>query len=146
MQTANAFSNFASQVLGVPSDATLADLRSDYHAHDTDDGIRRNILGQERARRVPRLVEEQVRRVQAQTARERRFYIGNAVARARDRVLRAIATQNRLRLRRREAVEGSRRAGPAQPAARRARQVTRPRARPPDLRSALRRAACRPYA
>lgn len=103
-ENANAFSNFASQVLGVPSGATLADLRGDYRAHDSDDGIRRSILGESRLRRVPTLVEEQVRRARQDSARQRRLYIGNAVAAARDRVLREIEIQNRLRARRKQAV------------------------------------------
>ena len=123
-QTANVFSNFASQVLGVPRDATLADLRSDYRPHDSDDGIRRNILGEDRARRVPRLVEEQVRASREQSARQRRLYIGNAVAEARDRVLRDIAAQNRLRARRRQAV-----ADPAALARRNLRRVERAKSR-----------------
>jgi ABC-type phosphate transport system substrate-binding protein len=104
-QNANAFSNFTSQVLGVPSGATLSDLRGDYREHDSDDGIRKTILGESRLRRVPTLVEEQVRRARVESARQRRFYIGNLVAAARDRVLRQIAIQNRLRVRRKQPVK-----------------------------------------
>lgn len=103
-ENANAFSNFASQVLGVPSGASLSDLRSEYRAYDSDDAIRQAIIGESRLRRVPTLVEEQVRRARSVSARQRRLYIGNAVADARDRVLRQIAIQNRLRTRRKQAV------------------------------------------
>ncbi len=103
-QDANAFSNFASQVLGVPSGATLNDLRGDYRAHGSDDAIRRDIIGETMARRVPDLVEGDVRREQRTLAQRRRIYVGNAVVKVRERVLRAIRDENRRRARRKEAV------------------------------------------
>ncbi len=123
-QNANVFSNFASQVLGVASGATLSDLRSDYRPHDSDDGIRRSILGEDRIRRVPRLVEQQVSRLRAESSRERRLFVGNAVAAARDRVLREIALENRVRARRKRSVND-----PAELARRNQRRVELAKAR-----------------
>jgi ABC-type phosphate transport system substrate-binding protein len=103
-QSANAFSNFASQVLGVLSNATLEDLRSDYRPRGSDDEIRTAIIGRDRARRVPALVENEVRKARSAAAGQRRIYVGNAVADARDRVLRSIRAENIRRARRKKAV------------------------------------------
>ena len=107
-ENANAFSNFASQVLGVPSGATLRDLRSDYRAHESDDGVRRDIIGQTQARRVPELVAGDLRRQRRRLARRRDAYIGDRVVIARERVLRAIRRENRRRARRNEPVRNPR--------------------------------------
>jgi len=103
-QNANAFSNFASQVLGVLSNATLDDLRSDYEPHRSDDQIRTAIIGRDRARRVPALVEAEVRKARRAVAGQRRIYVGNAVVHARDRVLRSIRAANSRRARSKKAV------------------------------------------
>ncbi len=104
-QDANAFSNFASQVLGVPSGATLNDLRSDYRSHASDDAIRRDIIGEGTIRRVPDLVEEDVRRQRRTLRDRRRTFVGAAVVKVRERVLREIRDENRRRARRKEAVK-----------------------------------------
>jgi len=103
-QNANAFSNFASQVLGVPSNATLDDLRSGYDPHRSDDEIRLDIIGAERVRRVPMLVEQELRKARNELAGRRRIYVAGAVIDVRERVLRSIRAQNRRRARRKEAV------------------------------------------
>ncbi|MDX6680985.1 MAG: phosphate transport system substrate-binding protein [Solirubrobacteraceae bacterium] len=100
----NPFSFFASQVLGVPSAATLDDVRSDYRPHGSDAGIRRDIVGGDRVRRVPSLVEQEVRSARARLARRRQILIGMAVVAARERALRSIRAANRRRARRHEAV------------------------------------------
>lgn len=103
-QDANAFSNFASQVLGVPSGATLADLRRDYVAHVSDDAIRRDIIGDSLARRIPDEVERDVRAQRRSLAARRRIYVGAAVVEVRERALREIRRENRRRARRGEPV------------------------------------------
>jgi ABC-type phosphate transport system substrate-binding protein len=103
-QNANAFSNFASQVLGVTSNATLDDLRSDYEPHRSDDEIRMDIIGAERVRRVPGLVEKELRAARNELAGRRRVYVASAVIDVRDRVLRSIRAANRRRAQRGEAV------------------------------------------
>jgi ABC-type phosphate transport system substrate-binding protein len=103
-QDANAFSNFASQVLGVTSGATLGDLRSDYRDHPSDDAIRRDIIGAADAERVPELVEQDIRRERRTLRSRRRVFVGHAVVRVRERVLREIRAENRRRARRKEAV------------------------------------------
>lgn len=117
---ANAFSNFASRVLGVPSGATLQDLRSDYRAHPSDDSVRRDIVGDGQARRVADLVEAEVRRAQRSLRERRRVFVGNRVVVARERVLRAIRSENRRRARRNRPVRD-----PAALAARNLRRVNR---------------------
>ena len=103
-QNANAFSNFASQVLGVPSNATLDDLRSGYDPQRSDDEIRMDVIGAERVRRVPILVEKELREARNELAGRRRSYVASAVTDARERVLRSIRAENRRRARRKEAV------------------------------------------
>jgi ABC-type phosphate transport system substrate-binding protein len=101
---ANAFSFFASQVLGVPSGATLADLRSDYMPHSSDNAIRRVILGTDAVRHVAQLVEQEVARARAAQAGSRRSAGAKPVAAARARVLSAIAAENRHRVYLKQAV------------------------------------------
>jgi ABC-type phosphate transport system substrate-binding protein len=103
-QDANAFSNFASQVLGVTSGASLNDLRSDYRSHASDDEIRRDIIGEDQAEKVPGLVEDDVRKERGTLAQRRRIYVGNAVVGVRKLVLDSIARANRRRAKRHEAV------------------------------------------
>lgn len=103
-EDANAFSNFASQVLGVPSGASLNDLRDDYRPHDSDDAIRLDITGMDSAREVPRLVDQDVRRAQSRQAGRRGAFVAAAVKVARERVLKEIRDENRRRARRKEAV------------------------------------------
>ncbi|MEA2438478.1 MAG: phosphate transport system substrate-binding protein [Thermoleophilaceae bacterium] len=103
-QSANAFGNFASQVLGTAGGATLDDLRADYRPHASDDEIRRAIIGADTARHVPALVEQEVRRSRKAAAARRRVYVGSAVVAVRERVLRAIRLENRRRAKRNEAV------------------------------------------
>ncbi|MDX6720099.1 MAG: phosphate transport system substrate-binding protein [Solirubrobacteraceae bacterium] len=103
-QSANAFGNFASQVLGTAGGATLDDLRGDYRPRASDDEIRRAIIGMDTVRRVPGLVEQDVHGARRAAARQRRVYVGSAVVSVRERVLRAIRVENRRRARRKEAV------------------------------------------
>jgi ABC-type phosphate transport system substrate-binding protein len=103
-QSANAFGNFASQVLGTAGGATLDDLRDDYRPQASDDEIRRAIIGTDTARRVPALVEQELRRARRAAAGQRRVYVGSAVVAVRERVLRAIGVENRHRARRKQAV------------------------------------------
>lgn len=104
-QDANAFSNFASQVLGVTSGATLADLRADYRDHPSDDSIRRDIIGETDIARVDDQVEADVQRERRSLRNRRRVFVGNAVVRVRERILREIRRENRRRARRKEAVK-----------------------------------------
>jgi hypothetical protein len=89
------FQFFAQAVLGVPANGSLADVRSDYILRGTDDGVRNEVTSQARVQRViarygPRLQDLFLERSIAFKA-----HVDRAVRRARDRMLRRFAAENK---------------------------------------------------
>ncbi len=100
-QDANVFQFFAAEVLGIdPRTASLADLRSDYRVHRSDDEVRKDVTNESRIEAVRARYAPTIRRLEREAAARRRRELRDAAARARRRVLNRIAAENADRARR----------------------------------------------
>lgn len=95
--SAASFQFFAQTVLGVPANASLADLRSDYIPHTTDDGVRREVTSEARVARVLRTYRPRLRDLELRRSIALQDHVTRTINRARDRVLRQIARENKSR-------------------------------------------------
>ena len=95
--TAAAFQFFAQTVLDVPSNASLADVRSDYLLHTTDDGVRREVTSEARVARVNRRFRARIRDLELRRSIAEQAAVTRAINEARQRVLDEIDRENERR-------------------------------------------------
>jgi len=94
---APAFQFFAQSVLGVPSNASLADVRSDYILHTTDEGVRREVTSEARVARVDGRFRQRIKDLELERSIAEQTAVDREIGRARDRVLAQIDRENARR-------------------------------------------------
>lgn len=97
------FQFFGQTVLGVPNGGSLADLRSDYRPHATQDEVRREVTSATRVARVRRRWRDRIEALEFDRGIAFQEAVDQAINDARDRVLAQIEAENE-RLARKEIV------------------------------------------